>query len=99
MISNELILAMHKIFYHLSEAYKIKEEEATRRLMMKKKGMHVDKIEDEKNAHERLKDKMAQIEGKIVQDIDIDLEGQQGRSFFVSKNVIVEEWVKLRPDT
>ena len=38
VISNELILAMHRIFYHLSEAYKIKEEEATRKLLIKQGG-------------------------------------------------------------
>ncbi len=88
VISNELILSMHKIFFHLSEAYKIKEEEANRRYLIKK-GANVERY-DEKSAHDRLKERMQQIEGKGIQDIEVDLEGQGGRSFFVSKNVIVE---------
>lgn len=65
---------MYRIFFHLSEAYKIKEDEATRKLIMKEGGQ-VDKAEDERNPHERLKEKMNMIDNKTVQEIEVDLEG------------------------
>lgn len=65
---------MHRIFFHLSEAYKIKEEEATKKLRIKQGGI-IEKGEEERNPHERLKEKKKMIDGKAVHEIEVDLEG------------------------
>lgn len=108
MISNELILAMRKSFMSLSLAYKYKEEEATRKLRQKKGGggggavpAVADRgsaLQDDRTLHQKVEEEVTKIEDKALQDLELDLDQHQNRSFFVSKRVIIKEWIRVRPD-
>ena len=93
---------MRKSFMSLSLAYKFKEEEATRKLRMKKGGgTAADRIslQDERTLHQKVEEEMQKIEDKALQDLELDLDQHQNRSFFVSKRVIIQEWIRVRPDS
>lgn len=93
---------MRKSFMSLSLAYKYKDEEATRKLRLKKGGGRVAdhaSPQDERNLHQKVEEEMQKIEDKALQELELDLEQHQNKSFFVSKRVIIKEWIRVRPDS